>query len=344
MKPTLLLFLILLLPLSLAAQLRVQPNNNVHVNGIMLPSSEGVLSVRAEGKYTVSLRADNTPGDRVYGFNSEILRASSDPNENTTRAGVVNFVSGARHAYGMFNTVAPSDITSYGYGIRNQFDLYNVRSGSSQQGIYNDINFLITKHNLSLYGTRNDVNVGGASNYGYFYGSHNVVHGQVTARSYGVYSDVAAPGLAGYFKGDVNIDGELTVDELTVLNPSSAKSAGDAIELAGALEKVQGMRPLQLTRLRGRSTGANTANKNGRERVVYGFSAADLEAVDPNLVRLIQEPEVKVAGERPRPTEGEASDPPAEEETFVALSEGRRKSSINILQLIPILTQAIKEQ
>ncbi len=135
-------------------------------------------------------------------------------------------------------------------------------------------------------------------------------------KAYAIYGDGFFGGYAGYFSGNVTVTG-------TFSNPSDEKLKQNmrALESNGSiLSKVMKLKPLYYE--------FNAISKklmNLPDKTQFGFTAQNIETEFPELVSNNYHP---------------APDNPTDEFE----KKGIDYKSINYLQLIPILTQAIQEQ
>ncbi|MFT5512786.1 MAG: hypothetical protein ACI8SE_001185 [Bacteroidia bacterium] len=132
-----------------------------------------------------------------------------------------------------------------------------------------------------------------------------------TGTNYGIFAiaDSAGTNYAGYFAGDVNYTGTLT-------NASDAKLKYDVQALPNAIETIKAITPKQYYY---KQDGEAEALKLS-DGLQFGFIAQELEKVLPNLVK----DQVQWAGHK---------------------KEGQIEyKAVNYVGLIPVLTQAIKEQ
>ena len=185
------------------------------------------------------------------------------------------------------------------------------------------------------------------------YGSNNFFIGNTTDNSYGVYSNVASPGMAGMFEGDVTVTGALYTDGLQPLpaaSKSGAKSLGEVIKLTGALDIVMKLQPKRLDLGRGLLNGtgvgesASQAASALKGQTIFGFSPAEVALVESSLVAKVNLPELKLQERK----FGEDFEFPLNTSTageeFRVVRKGTSKQALRITEFIPILTAAIQEQ
>lgn len=145
------------------------------------------------------------------------------------------------------------------------------------------------------------------SNYGVYAYATNPGGGE----SYGVYADGATAMYAGYFSGDVNVTGTLT-------SPSDQKLKKNITAAGSVLPSLKLLNVKNYEYIDGKEFRMKLPSG-----MQYGFLAQELETVYPELVRM--QKQVSENGENAEPVVTEYK-------------------AINYIGLIPILTQAIKEQ
>jgi len=166
--------------------------------------------------------------------------------------------------------------------------------------------------NQDVYGIYNEVIASGS---GITTGIHSEVVGEPSATKIGIYSRVlGGEGLAGLFWGDVFITGEIVRGGLT--------SSETSRQITDALNLVQGLSP------------KHQIGVNGKGH--YGFVAEEVEHILPSLVKTTMNPSTASNTNLSGKMLTSNNNTDAEEETI--------NKAINYDELIPILTQAIKEQ
>lgn len=301
----------------------------------------------------------NAAGD--IGINTSTPNAKLQINntDNDRSLWINNSSSGGFFRYGLYNSVtAPGNNTGI-YGI------YNF--ASSDNGFINTLlNYAF--HNFSstgsgsMYGSRNIVypNTNGVAygeyTYHYRYGGTGDSYGlrtwmngasTLTGTTYGVYSNIGSFGTgakygvyadvpttqanwyAGYFNGNVQVTGALTVS-------SDERKKQDIAAIDDALAIVM--------KLSGKTyTFKEDANVNLPTEKQYGFLAQDIEKVLPELVRAAYNPTELAA--RKSAVDGDL--PPGMEAPDIpepVNGTPEEYKSVNYLALIPVLVEAIKEQ
>lgn len=245
-------------------------------------------------------------GGSVYGIYNQAITAGGGGwgyslgigNYSDGGDGYVEGLSNSAYSYGGSNN---------GYGINNYA---YVGSSGTGYGLYN-----------YLYGAN-----GGGQRYGVY---NYVVPG--TGLAYGVYSSTSgAANFAGYFDGNVRVNGTLTV-------MSDERKKQDIKHLEGALGIV--------SQLNGHTyTFIKDPNFNLPEGQQYGFLAQEIEQVLPTLVTTAVNPNhPDLKDERPS---GERKKPSADDKPVLnnEVLEGENVKSVNYIGVIPILVEAIKEQ
>ena len=337
------------------------------------------------GSYNHGIKLRTEPADDAvhYGLHNELYSSLG-----STNYGMYNFVDSRSdsYSYGIYNRAfhygSGRNIGLFNYsrhyGSGEHYAQYNLMwySGSgTKHGIYTflgDDSSGNSGSTSTLFGTRTKIR------YKYFplvyghhlemtrsnysssavnsaYGYYVYMDGKDTNHAYGVYSHVKSDApdtddgdYAGYFVGDVSVNGEY-------VQTSDATLKKNVSVISDALSIIQQLKPTTYTFLPGNRFGYSSTKPS------YGFLAQELELVLPNLVRDVHHPKV-VRHATPQPTALELG--LANDTTGVALpsAPGDRALSeagaaedevlyeaevlkgIKYIELIPILTQAIKEQ
>ncbi|MEM0998375.1 MAG: tail fiber domain-containing protein [Bacteroidota bacterium] len=256
-------------------------------------------------KYGVySFVASNGTGSR-YGLRSYTYAPTGKSNYGTFLV-----ASGGNYVRGLYNyAYQPSGATSTCYG---QYNYTNSYTSSSAYGNYSYM-YSPSTATGSRYGIYSNV-----FNYG-------------SGTTYGLYSSVnsgSGTRYAGYFNGDVHVNGDLTWT-------SDERTKEDVANLDGALALIDQMQPKSYKYKQG--TGMNLPT--GKQ---YGFVAQELEQVMPGLVKTIEHPAAPVDIGPIEISEEEAAGEPVEVE--IAETEGETLKAVDYVALIPVLVQAIKEQ
>ncbi len=151
--------------------------------------------------------------------------------------------------------------------------------------------------------------------------------------TYGLYASVGGTGTgtkyAGYFSGDVHVNGNLTwtSDERKKENIGNLENALDLI--AAIQPKTYTFKP--------------DANMNLPKGQQFGFLAQELEQTLPNVVRTIEHPAPHLDREEAQIDEENAATA-AFDESPVQTETSEELKAVNYIALIPILVQAVKEQ
>ena len=160
-----------------------------------------------------------------------------------------------------------------------------------------------------VHGIYNDVIASGTSP---TYGIYSNVAGQSGGSKIGIYSRVPlGDGVAGFFEGDIFVTGRI-LEAGGGINPSSKTAP-----INNALNLVQGLQPKQTL---------ENSNKN------YGFITEEVASILPSLVKTNNLPDLSTKNSL------QAKNSSAYNNT------NTDRKSINYDELVPILTQAIKEQ
>ncbi len=153
---------------------------------------------------------------------------------------------------------------------------------------------------------------------------------QTTAgTNYGVYGSATAgtTNYAGYFSGNVTVTG-------TFSNPSDERLKTNIVGLNSVLPLLKEINPISYSF----KSESETHNLNLPKSLQYGFSAQELLKVFPNLVV------ENVAPVKPNKNVLASSKDKIKSEKSEQADEPFTYKSVNYIGLIPILTQAIKEQ
>ncbi|NNE35426.1 MAG: tail fiber domain-containing protein, partial [Rhodothermales bacterium] len=199
--------------------------------------------------------------------------------------------NGSARIMNLYNTIPTTTATTYNYGVRSNLSQANNTGFPRLYNIYG----ISTDNDAYLtYGL-----------YGYASGASN--------NNYGVYAYApTASGYAGYFNGNVYTTGSY--------QPSDEKLKNNIQAFRGGLDKIMALSPI--------SSEYDTQQYqalNLPEGEQYGFVAAQVKAVMPQLVR-----------ESFQPYEEAISD--TEEGQGIAFE------AVNYTGLIPVLVSAIQEQ
>ena len=237
------------------------------------------------------------------------------------RADIIPFGSGI--AYGFYSAVS-SVGTGRKEGIHNELG-QPANSTSTLDGIYTN---MFQNGTGQASGITTYISSASTAPAGRVYGDFISIYGSASALRYGVYANInGGEGYAGYFIGNVQVDGQIT--------QTSDENLKENIEdMSGALAIIDQISP-KTYNFRQLDNHGNDPKKEN-----YGFLAQDIESVLPDLVEVIHHPG------RTRPVadnvvEGDGSTRVGE---LVRLEEDEEIKSINYIAIIPILTQAIKEQ
>jgi len=200
----------------------------------------------------------------------------------------------------------------------------NNRVTQNGDGTTVGVNMDITQNGLGqTFGMRNYIAANNDNNTNTLYGFHSTMTGtSTTTPMVGIYSHaVGANSKAASFIGDVYING-------VMLQASDARIKENVENIPNAIEIIEVTQPKQYNfkNLRHHGNDPNTQQ--------FGFLAQDLERVLPNLVKTVVHPGRIIQVES---ANGRGSQ-------FQRLEEDEEVKTVNYIALIPILTQAIKEQ
>lgn len=307
----------------LNAQVHVVTNGNVGV-GTTAPSAKlHIVKDNNNSSYSAYIYTNDASSSSKYGLYNNVTSAGL-----ATKYGILNYVYGntgtpGYSAYGLYSytsnpgylmghynsTYAHSTSTSTHYGLYNGSSSYN---NSTSYGLYN--------YQYTATGNTNTR-----------YGIYNTCYNYGTGTQYGIYSTVTGSGTnyAGYFNGDVHVNGNLTWT-------SDARKKTNVAGVSNALSLIGQLQPKTYDFIQ----DADMTLPAGKQ---YGFLAQELEAVLPGLVKTIQNPKATA------PIEGaELSEEDIKNGKKAPAQEGGQEleeiKSVNYVALIPILVQAVKEQ
>jgi hypothetical protein len=313
-------------------------------------------STTALVKYGIRNTVSNAGTSTRYGIYNDVQALSTG---TSFSYGMYNSVNGSTSgAYGIYNAnnsggggfryglynytsstgaVANTTLGIYNYTYANlgpTYGLYNIAytTGASTSTNYAHYNYQYSAGTSTHYGIYNYVTTAAATTAGIRYGIWTEVNNSGAGVRYGIYSrSLGATNFAGFFDGNVQIQGTLTIvsDDKLKVNVNPVDNALAIIQQLDA--KTYDFR----TDIK----GVNLPEGNQ-----IGLLASQVEKVAPMLVKEIKTP---VAIEVPVPVNPEKAEmrqdgnpvPPQnqKEEMF-------SYKAVNYIGLIPVLVQAVKEQ
>jgi hypothetical protein len=328
---------------------------NLTPHRIFLALGMAMIALPASAQLHVTMA-----GDVGIGTTSPIAKLQVTNVNNSFTAWFDDFSSTNGYKYGIVNQVySPKGGSTYGfynysspaYGVNGpgtdftvgQFNFTDGAQGTAQ-GIFNMtfqydcaigqsygmFNQLYTDTKNEAYGLYNSVEAANSCGESPVYGIYNTVNPSAKGTNYGIYSQTPGAGnYAGFFDGNVHINGSLTV-----ISDERKKQA--ITKLDGAMALVEKMNGYSYT-------FKEDANFNLPEGKQYGFLAQELAQVLPELVRDGQNPLHALPGavqEKPKALK------PGEKLTDVSRPDlgSEDFKSVNYLAVIPILVEAMKEQ
>lgn len=303
---------------SLKAQLTIDINGNVGI-GTATPSAQlEVEKANTLNSYTAMFTNNTSPAGFKYGLYNSVTATGG-----TGRYGFINYAyapstASASSIYGIYNYTTGSNGAVYG---QYRYTYQPSTATGAGRGVYNYLNTSTSADGYADYTL-----VAGAGT-GNRYGTYIDMNSTSTGISYGIYSNATgATNFAGYFNGNVQVVGNLTVisDERTKQNVTN---------FDGALEILDRLQPKAYQYKK--DLGMNLPEGNQ-----YGFLAQELEQVLPSLVVTSEHPGALLSAVEPL-AEGQEPAEGMEASTHAPSTEIK---SVNYVALIPILTEAIKEQ
>lgn len=303
-------------------------------------------STTASTKYGIRNTVSNAGTGSRYGFWNDVQQLSTS---SATSYGISNTVTGGTGgSYGIYN-ISNAGGNGFKYGVLNQvfqnsttgnmalglynytsntvgytYGLYNYNytSGASAYTNYGQFNYQYSAGTSVNYGIYNIVYTATATTPGTRYGVWTEVANTGTGIRYGIYSrSLGTPNFAGYFDGNVHVQGNFTAT-----SDERLKTNLEPIE--NALEILKDLKPQKFDF---RTDIPGMTFPEGRQ---IGIMAGNLERVLPELVKDIQTPITTDERQREQnPELGLTTD----ENMF-------KYKAVNYIGLIPVLVQAIKDQ
>ena len=224
-----------------------------------------------------------------------------------TVAGVEALVypASAQASYGLKAYISPLSSSS---GTR--FGIHSVIPGGGSGGT-----------NYGVYSLINNGGAGGAN-----YGVCSLILGTGGSTRYGIYADITGgSGYSGFFKG-----GPISVDGM--LFTSDEKFKEDIKNIDDCSDIIKKIKPRRY------KFKKNKLHEDS-EKERFGFIAQELETVLPGLVSTVQPPNSDLAYTQEEGPDGELISTPVTSNT-----PPETYKAINYIGLIPIMTQALKEQ
>lgn len=306
------------------AQLHVTASGNVGI-GTTSPFAK-LMVINDVEPYTGWFEDFNTTFGYKYGIVNQVYAPKGGSTLGLyTYASTQSGVNPPGWDYTVGNTTYTFGGQGYTVGIENYAYQYDCAEGQA----YGINNTLVTESIYEAYGLYNNVSViNSRCQSGNAYGIYNILS-PGNGVNYGIYSSTPGAGnYAGFFDGNVHVNGTFTV-------MSDERRKQDISKLSGAMAMV--------ARMNGYSYSFKPdANANLPEGKQFGFLAQELEQVVPELVEDGQNPlhVTSTTLEKVKPLKkGEQI---AHEKRADVGSEAFK--SVNYIGVIPILVEAMKEQ
>jgi len=313
-------------------------------------------STTAAAKYGIRNTVSNAGTSIRYGFYNDVQALSTG---SAFSYGLFNTVTGSTGgAYGIYNRnnaggggfrygfynytyqsgpLANTTLGIYNYTNANlgpTYGLYNIAytTGASTATNYAQYNYQYSAGTSTHYGIFNYVTTAAATTAGTRYGIWTEVVNSGAGVRYGIYSRaLGAANFAGFFDGNVTVQGTLTVasDDKLKINVNSVDNALAIIQQLDA--KTYDFR----TDIKGVSF------PEGHQ---IGLLASQVEKAAPMLVKEIKTP---VAMEIPGPLSPENAAKSGDGNPVPPQNQKEEMYSykaVNYIGLIPVLIQAVKEQ
>ena len=317
-------------------------------------------STTASVKYGIRNTVSNAGTGGRYGIYNDVQQLSTS---GTTPYGIYNSVNpGTGASYGFYNYTNPggtgfkygqlnytfqnaasttmtlgiynytTTTAGYTYGLYN----YNYVGGTSANTQYGQFNYQYSSGTGTHYGIYNYVYTATATTAGVRYGVWTEVPNIGTGLRYGIYSRaLGAPNYAGYFDGNVFVNGNFTVI-------SDDKLKTNLIPISHAIDILKNLNPKKF------EFRKDIEGMTFPEGTQIGILASEVEKDLPELVKEITTPLNK--DETPVPISPDVlerrkqngDDSPelvqVGEETYYSFK------SVNYIGLVPVLVQAVKDQ
>jgi len=314
-------------------------NGPVEINHTSMTGGNKALVVTTNQAASFGIDATNSgTGVGIRAMNTNVannfsaLQAETNSN-NATNSAIIGSNSGAGYGVaGQIPATATGAAAIYGNNLRTTGGYgvegigFNGVVGSSNYplgfGLYG-INTAITGDAVGTYGNGvtgvfGETVIGdGFGVFGENKGLTGLGVGTVGKGYVGIYGETTdlVTGAAGLFTGNVIIDGDATADAF--LTPSDRRLKSDIIPIENALDKIMQLKPKHYTI----KTKSVPNMKNGevviKERQEYGVIAQELELIFPGMI--------------------------SEKAFFKTAGDDTVYKSVNYVQLIPILVEALQE-
>lgn len=219
---------------------------------------------------------------------------------------------------GAYNEITQNGTSTHAYGIHNL--IYQNGNTDNTYGISNYIN---QGANKTSYGINNRVDAGNATS-ATTYGSYNYVQGSGAGEKVAIYAQANGPNnTAAKFHGQVYINGAL-------YQASDEQLKDNITDLTGALLLIEQIKPKKYKFKESPYSGSDSKLQH------YGFLAQEFEEVLPD--------QVKEFVQTGRTSVNETNVNGSKTIEYEQLEPDETIKTVNYIALIPILTQAIKEQ
>lgn len=344
---------LLLISLSLSGQIFVDSTGSNGFGDLPHPMAKSRFS-NTDHEYNLFVRTtgvDTVRGVGIYNFlnqgNAEkfgiwnhIEQASGSNGVTYGLRNVVNH-GGDADAYGVYNDL--SNTTESKGRLFGNYSLLDDRGARALNKMYaNFYGETIHRRKNNAYGSYLLVKSWADGSDKASYGQYVDIRGNGTAERYGVYSNInGGSGYAGYFVGDVHVNGTFT-------QASDERLKKNVKKINGALDIIKSLKPHTYNYKPSQEMGFG----NGDE-THYGFLAQEVAKVLPDLVTDVhhtytETSETVRAGE----STDELGFPLVEEEVALGAKSGVEEASVaakdirgvRYLDMIALLVGAVQEQ
>src|SRR5690554_2439175 len=288
-------------------------NGSVEINHTSIAVDNKALMVNTNQTQSFGIDATNTgTGVSVRARNTNAantfsaLQAETNSSDANTSA-IIGSNSGA--GYGVSGQIPASATGSsavYGNNLRT-----TGGSGVRGEGVNGVVGFSNTAAGYGVYGNNTATGNSGSQT--------TLAIGTYGIGFVGVYGQTTDPtnGWTGYFTGDIGVDGGVYAIGPGNFNLSDGRLKSNVVPIEGALEKIMKLKPKHYT-IKTKSVPNLEEGKVVEDsRQEYGVIAQELEKVFPGMI--------------------------SEKAFFKSSGDNTEYKSVNYVQLIPVLIEAIKE-
>jgi hypothetical protein len=285
--------------------------------GRTITADAGSVRINNSGTNTTGLEVNSSVA------NSTAVLANVSGNgvgvraESTNAANTFASIQANTNSSGATNSAILGNNTGAGYGVSGQIPA----SGTGAAAVYGNNLRVDGGHGVSGIGFNGVV---GETNYGDGYGIYGRNNGTIGfsigtygTGVYGVFGETTDPfgGWAGFFTYDIGTDGTGYSAGGGWVNLSDRRLKSNIVPIKGALEKLSLLQGTHYTITTKSKRPGSEITTTAREQ--YGVIAQDVEAVFPEMIK--------------------------EKQLFKNAGDDTMYKSVDYIQLIPVLIEAVKE-